>query len=154
VVNSMTLFDQQIAEIKISYSHKVKPSNQTKVTCSRDAYNYVASMWPDIDYKERFAMLLLSRSNKVLGLSWISQGGISGTVVDVRLIFQAALKANASSMILLHNHPSGQLEASDADLRITRKIKSGGDVLDISVLDHLIITSEKFVSLADEGLMH
>ena len=111
-------------------------------------------MWPDIDYKERFAVLLLSRSNKVLGLSWISQGGISGTIVDVRLIFQAVLKANASSIILLHNHPSGQLEASEADLRITRKIKSGADVLDISVLDHLIITSEKFVSMADEGLMH
>lgn len=147
----MTLFDQQIAEIKISYSHKVKPSNQVSIKCSRDVYDYVAPLWPDIDYKERFAMLMLSRSNKVLGLSWISQGGISGTIVDVRLIFQAALKANATSIILVHNHPSGQLEASDADLRITRKIKSGGDVLDITVLDHVIITSEKFISLADEG---
>ena len=149
----MTLYDQQIAEIKISYSHKVKPSNQVKITCSRDAYDYVAPLWPDMDYKERFAMLMLSRGNKVLGLSWISQGGISGTVVDVRLIFQAALKANASSIILMHNHPSGQLEASDADARITRKIKSAGDVLDISVLDHLILTSENFLSLADEGLL-
>lgn len=150
----MTLFDQQIAEIKISYSHKVKPSEQVKVDCSRDAYRYSTGRWPDMDYCERFAVLLLSRSNRVLGLAWISQGGISGTLIDVRLIFQAALKANASSIILLHNHPSGQLEASDADIRITRKIKTGADTLDISVLDHLIITSENFISLADEGLLH
>ncbi len=152
-MNLMTLFDQQIAEIKISYSHKVKPSNQVRITCSRDVYNYVAPLWPDIDYKERFAMLMLSRSNKILGLSWISQGGISGTIVDVRLIFQAALKANSTSIILVHNHPSGKMETSDADLKITRKIKSGGDILDITVLDHVIISSEKYLSMADDGLL-
>ncbi len=139
----MNLFDQQIAEIKISYSHKVKPSNQVTITCSKDVADYVTPLWPDIDYKERFAMLMLSRSNKVLGLSWISQGGISGTIVDVRLIFQAALKANSTSIILVHNHPSGKMETSDADLKITRKIKSGGDILDITVLDHVIIIFRK-----------
>jgi DNA repair protein RadC len=147
----MTLFQQQIAEIKISYSHKVKPSSQVQVTSSKAVYDYVARLWPDIEYRESFAVLLLSRSMKILGLSWISQGGISGTVVDPKLIFQTALKANASSILLVHNHPSGQLIASEADRKITRKVKEGGKLLDIEVPDHLILTSESYYSMADEG---
>ena len=149
----MTLFQQQIAEIKISYSHIVKPSNQIKVTSSQDVYNYVLPLWSDIDYRESFAILLLSRSMKILGLSWISLGGISGTVVDPKIIFQTALKASASSLILCHNHPSGNPTPSDADLKITTKIKEGGKLLDIDVMDHLILTSENYFSLADEGRM-
>ena len=149
----MTLFQQQIAEIKISYSHIVKPSNQIKVTSSQDVYNYVLPLWSDIDYRESFAILLLSRSMKILGLSWISLGGISGTVVDPKIIFQTALKASASSLILCHNHPSGNPTPSDADLKITTKIKEGGKLLDIDVPDHLILTSENYFSLADEGRM-
>ena len=149
----MTLFQQQIAEIKISYSHIVKPSNQVKITSSKDVYNYVLPLWPDIDYRESFAVLLLSRSMKILGLSWISLGGVSGTVVDSKIIFQAALLANASSIILIHVHPSGNLNPSDADLKITTKIKEGGKLLDIDVPDHLILTSESYLSMADEGYM-
>jgi len=149
----MTLFDQQIAEIKISYSHKVKPSNQAKISCSKDAYNFLCPIWPDIDYRENFAILLLSRSNKILGISWTALGGVSGCVVDPRMIFQTALKANASAIILLHNHPSGNPEPSESDKAITRKIKSGGEFLDIAVLDHLILTSETYLSMADDGLM-
>ena len=147
----MNLFQQQIAEIKISYSHNVKPSNQIKVTSSQSVFNYISPLWPDIDYRESFAILLLSRSMKILGLSWISHGGVSGTVVDPKLIFQAALKANASAIILIHAHPSGNTNPSDADLRITTKIKEGGKLLDIDVTDHLIITSENYLSMADEG---
>ena len=149
----MDLFQQQIAEIKISYSHIVKPSNQVKITSSQDVYNYVLPLWRDIDYRESFAVLLLSRSMKILGLSWVSLGGVSGTVVDPKLIFQAALKANSSSLILLHNHPSSNPNPSDADLKITTKIKEGGKLLDIDVPDHLIITSENYLSMADEGYM-
>jgi DNA repair protein RadC len=149
----MTLFQQQIAEIKISYSHIVKPSNQIKVTSSQAVYNYVLPLWPDIDYRESFAVLLLSRSMKILGLSWISLGGVSGTVVDSKIIFQTALKSNSSSLILLHSHPSGNLTPSDADLKITTKIKEGGKLLDIDVPDHLILTSESYLSMADEGYM-
>ena len=152
-VMDVNLFQQQIAEIKISYSHIVKPSNQVKVTSSQAVYNYVLPLWPDIDYRESFAILLLSRSMKILGLSWISHGGVSGTVVDPKLIFQAALKANASAIILIHVHPSGNVNPSDADLKITTKIKEGGKLLDIDVPDHLIITSEKYLSMADEGYM-
>jgi len=147
----MTLFQQQIAEIKISYSHIVKPSNQIKVTSSQAVYDYVAPLWKDIDYRESFAILLLSRSMKILGLSWISLGGISGTVVDPKIIFQIALKSSSSGIILLHSHPSGNLNPSEADLKITTKIKEGGKLLDIDVPDHLILTSESYLSMADEG---
>ena len=149
----MTLFEQQIAEIKISYSHRIKPANQLRVTGSRSVYNYVYPLWPDLEYRERFGILLLSRGMKILGLSWISTGGVSGTVVDAKLIFQVALKANASSIILLHNHPSGELRTSDADRRITQKVKQGAKLLDIEVPDHIILTSESYYSMADEGMM-
>ena len=147
----MTLFQQQIAEIKISYSHIVKPSNQVQVTSSKAVYDYVAPFWPDIEYRESFAVLLLSRSMKILGISWISIGGVSGTVVDAKIIFQTALKASANGIILLHNHSSGTLIPSDADRKITQKIKNGGKLLDIEVPDHIILTSESYYSMADEG---
>ena len=147
----MNLFQQQIAEIKISYSHIVKPSNQVKITSSQDGYNYVLPLWKDIDYRESFAILLLSRNMKVLGLSWVSLGGISGTVVDPKIIFQTALKSSSSGIILLHSHPSGNPNPSDADLKITTRIKEGGKLLDIDVPDHIILTSESYLSMADEG---
>ena len=90
---------------------------------------------------------------RILGLSWVSLGGISGTVVDPKIIFQTALKSSSSGIILLHNHPSSNPNPSDADLKITTKIKEGGKLLDIDVPDHLIITSESYLSMADEGYM-
>lgn len=149
----MNLFEQNIAEIKISYSHKVKPSNQVRVTGSRSVYEYVYPLWSDLEYRESFGILLLTRGLRILGLSWISLGGVAGTVVDAKIIFQTALKSNACSIILLHNHPSGQLQASDADLKITRKIKEGAKLLDIDVPDHIILTSESYYSMADEGVL-
>ncbi|MBN2660425.1 MAG: JAB domain-containing protein [Tannerellaceae bacterium] len=121
---------------------------------SKSVYEYVYPLWlDDIEYRERFGILLLSRSMKVLGLAWVSMGGVSGTVVDAKLIFQTALKANASAIILLHNHPSGQLLTSEADRRVTRKIQDGAKLLDIDVPDHIILTSESYYSMADEGMM-
>ena len=107
----------------------------------------------DLDYRESFQILLLSRSNTVLGFTEISKGGISGTVTDIRLIFQAALKANSSAIILCHNHPSGNLYPSEADRNITSRIKEAGKVLDITVLDHIILTSDGYYSFADENLI-
>jgi len=152
----MNLFEQphsHIAEIRISYSHRVKPSSQLRITGSKSVYDYVFPHWPDLEYRERFGILLLSRSLKILGLSWISTGGVSGTVVDAKLIFQVALKANASSIILLHNHPSGELRTSEADHRITCKIKEGAKLLDIDVPDHIILISESYYSMTDTGEM-
>lgn len=98
-------------------------------------------------------MLFLNRANKVLGYYLISVGGITGTVVDTRSIFQTALKANACSIILAHNHPSGNPLPSDADKLITRKLKEAGEVLDINLLDHLILLPEGYTSMADEGML-
>ena len=97
--------------------------------------------------------MLLTRSNKVLGLTSVSKGGISGTVTDIRLILQAAIKANASGIIVCHNHPSGNINPSESDTKITQKIREFGNIMDIQLLDHLIITAEEYYSFADNGLI-
>ena len=96
-----------------------------------------------IEHIEEFNLMLLTRSNKVLGIASISKGGINGTVTDVRIILQYAIKANASGVILFHNHPGGNVQPSESDIAITRKIKESGNVMDIRLLDHLIIVPEE-----------
>ena len=95
----------------------------------------------------------MNKANRVLGISKISEGGLSGTVVDPKRIFQVALKANATSIIMAHNHPSGNVQPSEADLKITRKCRDAGALLDIAVLDHIILTADHYTSLADEGTL-
>jgi len=123
-----------------------------KITSSRDAADFITPLLGDLNHEE-FWILLLDRGNKITDHFMISQGGISGTVIDVRIILKNALEKLASSLILCHNHPSGTMEASDADLKITRKIKNAAAVMDISVLDHIIIGQNSYLSLADEGMM-
>lgn len=150
----MTILNQNVAEIQVTYRHKVKLSERVKIHRSTDCYELLLKLWSNkIDYCEEFYILLLNRSNIVLGVSKISEGGISGTVVDPKKIFQVALKANASSLVLAHNHPSGTLRPSEADERITKKLKDAGSLLEITVLDHLIISSEGFYSFADENAL-
>ena len=111
-------------------------------------------VWSDkLQHVEETYILLLNRANKALGYSKISLGGISGTVVDTKIVFQTALKANASSVILCHNHPSGNLKPSEADIKITKVIKDAGKIMDIPLVDHIIITDEGFYSFADEGML-
>ncbi len=107
-----------------------------------------------MELREEFKILLLNRANKVLGLVNISTGGVSGTVSDPKIIFASALKANASGIILAHNHPSGNLKPSEADLNLTNKVKKAGQLLEIAVLDHIILTSEQYFSMADEGMIN
>ena len=141
-------------EITVSYSHKTKPSSLPQISSSKDVYNLVYPSWmKDIEHRESFKILLLSRANRVLGISNLFTGGLSGVVVDAKLIFQTALKSHSSSLILLHNHPSGSLVASDTDQKLTKKIVEIGKLLDMPVLDHIIFTSESYLSMADEGLM-
>lgn len=144
-----------VSEIELSYKTKVKAIDRPKITSSVEAYNITMQLWNanTIEFFEESKILLLNNSNKVLGVYAISSGGISGTVVDIRLIFAAALKANATAIILIHNHPSGKLIASEADKAITRKVKEAGSILDIILLDHLIITNESYFSFADEGVL-
>lgn len=145
----------RVAEIKLTYRNRVKPSERPQVTSSADSYRVLKSGWDPgkLEFVEQFKVLLLSRANRVLGIYEVSTGGVAGTVADPKLIFAAALKACASGIILSHNHPSGNLKPSAADLQLTRKIKQGGELLDIAVLDHIILTSEGYYSLADEGLL-
>ncbi|WP_347159834.1 JAB domain-containing protein [Pontibacter chitinilyticus] len=145
----------QVAEVKLSYRARVKPSQRPQVTSSTDTYNILKQSWDTgkLEFVEQFKVLLLNRANRVLGIYELSTGGVAGTVADPKLVFVAALKACASSLILCHNHPSGNLKPSAADLQLTKKLKQGGELLDIAVLDHLILTSESYYSLADEGLL-
>ena len=144
-----------VAEVTLTYVTKVKPSDRLTVKCSRDAQKIFFDSWNQstIEQKETFKMLLMNRANKVLGITTISEGGLSGTVTDVRLIFQYALKACACGIIIAHNHPSGNSNPSESDLKITQKIKEAGNLLDIQLLDHIILTPEMdlYRSFADEG---
>ena len=144
-----------VAEIELSYKTKVKASSRPQVTSARSAYDILLKAWDEnkIEFVEEFKVLLLNRANKVLGIYQVSSGGVTGTVADPKLIFVAALKANACSMILSHNHPSGSLSPSRQDEELTRKICEAGKFLDIKVLDHLIITADSFYSFADEGIL-
>lgn len=145
-----------VAEVELSYKSKVPASMRKKISCSRDAYNLFNESWrtEKIEHVEEFKLLLMNRSNSVLGILEVSKGGLSGTVTDVRLIFQAAIKANASGIIVAHNHPSGNLNPSESDTKITHKIKEAGNLMDIQLLDHLILTTEgNYYSFADSGLL-
>ena len=151
---NLNIFDSYLSEIVVNYKNPVKYSEMQTVKCSEDAALILRSVWSDqADHLEVFMMICLSRSNRVLGWSRISTGGLTGCVVDPKIIFQTALKANAVGIILAHNHPSGNKQPSESDRNLTRKLKSAGKVLDIPVLDHLILTSEEYFSFADEGLL-
>jgi len=145
----------QVAEVELVYKTKVKPSQRPKITTSVDAYEILQKIWnrDKIELVEEFKVLLLNRSNKVLGVLDASSGGITGTVADPRIILTAAIKANAVGIVLSHNHPSGSVKPSRADEELTVKIREAARFLDMTVLDHIIITSEGYYSFADEGLL-
>ena len=123
-----------------------------KITGSKDAADFFMPLLSDLNHEE-FWIMLLDRGNKIKDHFMISQGGITGTVIDVRIILKRALDNGAVSMILCHNHPSGTMRASDADLKITEKIKQAAQVMDISLLDHIIVGQNSYYSFADEGLL-
>ena len=145
-----------IAEVCLTYKSKVKASDRLQVKCSKDAFDIFMENCDldSIEHIEEFKLLLMNRSNSVLGILAVSKGGLSGTVTDVRLIYQGAIKANASGIIVCHNHPSGNMNPSESDTKITRKIKDAGAIMDIQLLDHLIIISDgSYYSFADNGLL-
>jgi len=144
----------ELAEVKVSYKSKQK--DKVKVSSSLDAFKILFPLYDNdtIEFQEQFFLLLLNRANSVLGWINLSKGGTAGTVVDPKIIFVLALQTNASSIILSHNHPSGNLNPSQNDINLTKAIKVSGEMLEIKLLDHLIITpSEKFYSFADEGIL-
>jgi DNA repair protein RadC len=145
----------KVAEVELVYKSKVKASERPVITSSSDAVKVLRILWEEgkMDLVEQFKVLFLNRANKVIAVYNVSTGGVTGTVADPRLIFAAALKINACSMILSHNHPSGSLKPSRADEEMTQKIKHGAVYFDIKVLDHVILSSESYFSFADEGLL-
>jgi DNA repair protein RadC len=123
-----------------------------KISGSKDAFDLLKSHLQDLRHEE-FWVILLNRANRVIKKQQISQGGVAGTVADPKIIFKSAIEDLASGIILAHNHPSGNLTASQADVELTRKLKEAGKLLEIQVLDHLIVSGQKYFSFADEGIL-
>ena len=143
----------EIAEVKVLYSHVKSPSQQVQISGSKEVVSYIRPFWENIDYCESMCVVLLSRGLRVLGFNWLSRGGTGGTVVDVKMVAQIALLTNSYGLILVHNHPSGNLRPSEADKSITEKVKRALQLFEINLLDHIIISSESQLSFADEGLL-
>lgn len=143
----------EVREIKVSYRTGKKTEEMKHVNRSKDVYEILTGIYSpdDIERIEEFVVLYFNYGAMMLGWAKICQGSISGCVVDPKNVFQIALKANASGIILAHNHPSGNLEPSESDKRLTKKLVEGGKLLDIVVLDHLIISKEGYYSFSDEG---
>lgn len=145
----------EVAEIMISYKPSV--SANPLISCSRDAYQELKDFFPEelISLQEMFVVMYMNNANRIIGVYRMSVGGIVGTVADPRIILGTALKVAATSMIIAHNHPSGQLKPSVADERLTTKIKEGAKFMDINLADHIILSSTdgRYYSFADEGLI-
>ena len=144
----------KIPEIKLSLKiDKVKKSELFKISSSQNAYDILLKVYDmeTFDWTEQAIILAVNRANKVLGYFNLSNGGVAGCIMDPKIVFTMALKLGASAIIVSHNHPSGNLKPSTQDDQITKKLKEGGQILDILVLDHVIITDEGYYSYADEG---
>jgi DNA repair protein RadC len=142
-----------VAALEIGRRRKIEDVIQRgKISGSRDVFDLFLPILGDIPHEE-FWVLFLNRSNLIIDKAKISQGGIAGTVTDIRIIMKQAIDKLAVSIILCHNHPSGNLKPSEADSRITKKLKDSGEILDVAVLDHIIVSNASYFSFADEGLM-
>lgn len=142
-----------IAALELGRRRKLADiQEKKKITGSKDVFDYFQPLLGDLPYEE-FWILLLNRSNRIIEKHKISQGGISGTIIDVRVILKNAIEKLASSLILCHNHPSGNLQPSESDMKITSKMKEAAKIMDIQVLDHLIVTDSSYFSFADEGIL-
>ncbi|MDO3427174.1 JAB domain-containing protein [Chryseobacterium sp. APV1] len=145
--------DPQVSEIQVSYYPKLIQSN--KITSSNDAVEKIRKAWDarTIEMQEEVKLILLNQSNTVLGIYNLSKGGINSSLVDVRLILSVALKCLATGLILVHNHPSGNLNPSKSDLDIVKKLNESCKLIDITLLDSIIITKESYMSFADDGIL-
>jgi len=146
----------QASEVQIVYKSKIPTSKRIQISNSGDAFRVLWEAWDKgiIEHHEQFKILLLNNKNAVLGIAEISSGGTTSTVIDPRIIFQYALKAHASTIIVFHNHPSNNPIPSEADISITKKLIEAGKVLDVKVLDHLVICSDgTYFSMAEEEII-
>ena len=145
-------FENVLCEFGRVYKKKVNPS--VKIIDSATTYKYIKGFLPsEVNYKEFFHVIYLNAQNMILGYEKIGEGGITGVVADVRLIFSGALLSGATSIIVTHNHPSGNLKASSQDIGITRRIVEIGRLMEIPMLDHIITTEDGYLSFTDEGML-
>ena len=144
----------QVAEVSLSYKANFNPNHRPQIQSSADSYDILINNWGEqIELREEFKIILLNQNGRVLGIVPISTGGISSVLVDPKLVFASALTACASSIILAHNHPSGNLKPSRQDIGLTKQLKEAGKFLQIPVFDHLIITPYSYFSFADEDMI-
>lgn len=143
--------DYRVGEVELTY--KPTTNNKCRIMTSEDAYRILLPTFKEgtITYKEYFKILFLNQANEVLGYTLISEGGLTDTTVDVRIIFQAALLTNSVAIVLAHNHPTGNLRPSKEDIDITKRIKDAAQIMRIRILDHIIISDTDYYSFADEG---
>lgn len=151
--NVQSLF--AVSEVELVYRNKVAPADRPKIEHAGIAFDILINAWDlnKIDLVEHFNILLLNRANHCIGFSHISSGGASSCIVDPKIVFATALKANAVAIIAAHNHPSGNLKPSNADIHLTQKLVEGGKLLEIPLIDHMIVTPLKYYSFAEEGLI-
>ena len=139
-----------VSEVKLTYETNNTRKIKIRVNSSVNIYELMLRNWEQIEYRESFKILLLDISNHVLGVTIVSMGGISRSIVDIKMILQGALLSNASAIVAVHNHPSGSIKPSCEDDIITHRIKQAANIMDILLLDHLIITKDEYYSYADE----
>ena len=152
-MKNLKYYKRVIAEVQATYVTK-NQIHSAKMNSPNKVNEYVRKIFPvDINYREAFMCIYLNRANNVQAYSVISIGGISGTVADPKVIFQHALLCNATSFIMIHNHPSGSLKPSQSDIQLTKKMAQVGECMTLPVTDHIIIGSKGFFSFADEGLI-
>jgi DNA repair protein RadC len=147
-----------VGEVELTYkrthTEEAAAMRKVKVTSSTDIYTFLRSkMDSHIEHCERFYAIYLNRANNVQGIYQVSSGGVAATIADPKLVLQAALLLNASSIIISHNHPSGNTKPSAADIAMTRKFKAACETMDLALLDNLIITEDSYYSFADEGIL-
>ncbi len=145
----------KVAEVQVSYKPDYNINDSPKITSSQETYCLLKQQWDigRIAFLEEFKVILLNRSNHVLGIVDISMGGVSGTYIDQKVVFAVALKGNASGILLTHNHPSGSVRPSEADIKLTRRLVECGKLLDINVWDHIILSEDSYYSFADDGMI-
>jgi DNA repair proteins len=143
----------KVSEITVSYRNS--NPKRIKISNSRDLFNLASQNWNMglIEYQEEVKIFLLNKANIVLGIYEVSKGGITSSIVDFRIILGVALKCNAVQLVLMHNHPSGNLKPSDADISITKKLKQACGLLEITLLDHLIVREDGYYSFSDSGML-
>jgi DNA repair protein RadC len=147
----------KVNEISISYTQKIKNDIRVNIKSSQDAADYLRNIWnPDtLNIHETFMVIMLNNANYINGFYTLSTGGINSTCVDIRILFAIVLKSLSTSIILAHNHPSGNLNPSEADKKLTQKVVKAGKLFDIKTLDHIILSPEnKYFSFADESLLN